>query len=171
MNGKQIYIRAATVLDRERLRGMCARSSPQTIYRRFHSPYPEVPEWMLSLMLGTGDDDKEVLVAVAEEKIVGHAMYVRLGHDAEAEMAIIVEDSWQSIGVGKALLLELSQRARLGEIKTFTGEVLGHNRPMLGLAAMFLGTSHTTEEGVNHVRMPLLAPEPAAVPPTVRRAA
>jgi hypothetical protein len=44
MNDKQIYIRVATGHDREKLPGMFARSSPQTIYRRFHKPYPEVPE-------------------------------------------------------------------------------------------------------------------------------
>ena len=98
-------------------------------------------------------------------------MYVRLGDDAEAEMAIIVEDSWQSKGVGKSLLMELEERAELRDIDTFTGEVLGHNRPMLGLAAKFLGTNSTTEEGVYHVRMPLRAFETAAVPHTIRRAA
>lgn len=171
MNDKQIYIRVATHHDREKLRVMFARSSPETIYRRFHIPYPEIPEWMLSLMLGTDRLDKEVLVAVAEERIVGHAMYVRLGDDAEAEMAITVEDRWQSMGVGKSLLLELAQRARLRDIETFTGEVLGHNGPMLGLAAVFPGTDYTTGEGVCRVRMPLQAPVAAAVPQIVRRAA
>jgi hypothetical protein len=40
---KQIYIRVATGHGREKLRGMFARSSPQTIYKRFHIPYPDVP--------------------------------------------------------------------------------------------------------------------------------
>jgi GNAT superfamily N-acetyltransferase len=171
MNDEHIHIRVATGNDREKLRAMFARSSPQTIYRRFHIPYPEVPAWMLSLMLGTNHLDEEVLVAVAEEKIVGHAMYVRDRNAEEAEMAIIVEDRWQSMGVGKSLLLELAQRARLRGIETFTGEVLGQNRPMFGLAAIFPGTDYLTENGVCHVRMPLQAPEPAAVPHTVRRAA
>jgi GNAT superfamily N-acetyltransferase len=171
MNYKQIYVRVATGHDREMLRGMFDRSSPETIYRRFHIPYRKVPEWMLSLMLGTDHLDKEVLVAVAEAKIVGHAMYVRLGDDDEAEMAITVEDRWQSIGVGKALLMELAQRARLRDIAAFTGEVLGHNRPMLGLAAMFPGTDYSIGEGVCRVRMPLQATVPGVVPDAVRHAA
>jgi GNAT superfamily N-acetyltransferase len=171
MNEKQIYIRVATGHDREKLHGMFARSSPQTIYKRFHIPYPEVPEWMLSLMLDIDHLDKEVLVAVAEEQVIGHAMYVRLGDDSEAEMAIAVEDRWQSMGVGKSLLLELAQRARLRDIETFTAEVFGHNRPMLGLAAMFLGTDYSTGDGVYHVRMRLPTPVPAPVPHAVQRAA
>jgi GNAT superfamily N-acetyltransferase len=155
MNDTQVYTRIATHSDGEKLRAMFARSSTETIYRRFHTPFPKVPGWMVSLMLDADHHDKEALVAVAEEKVVGHAMYVRLGDDGEAEMAIVVEDSWQSKGVGKSLLLELKERAGLRGIETFTGEVLGDNRPMLGLAATFPGTEYATEDGVYHVRMPL----------------
>ncbi len=151
---------------------MFARSSSETIYRRFHIPYPEVPDWIVALMLGTDHHDKESIVAVAEEKIVGHAMYVRLGNDGEAEMAIVVEDRWQSMGVGKSLLTELAARAKRQGIETFTGEVLATNRPMLGLAAMFAGTQHTVEDGAYHVRMSLRTLEPtASAQRAVRRAA
>jgi GNAT superfamily N-acetyltransferase len=167
MNDEQVYIRVATVLDREKLRVMFARSSPETIYRRFHMPYPEVPEWMVALMLAADNHDKEALVAVAEENIVGHAMYVRLANDSEAEMAIIVEDVWQSRGVGKSLLCELAERAKHRGIEIFVAEVLAANRPMLGLAAMFSGTHYTMEDGAHRVRMPLQISTPQAV----RRAA
>jgi GNAT superfamily N-acetyltransferase len=172
MNDTQVYIRIGTPSDGEKLRSMFARASSETIYKRFHIPYQEVPEWIVDLMLGTDHHDKESLVAVAEEKIVGHTMYVRFGDDTEAEMAIIVEDGWQSMGVGKSLLSGLEQRARLRGIETFTGEVLATNRPMLGLATMFSGTSNTIEDGVYHVRMPLQKPEPTApAQQTVPRAA
>ena len=162
--GTQVSIRVATPRDRERLRAMFSRASCEAIYRRFHIPYPDVPERTLSLMLDVEDHpDKESLVAVAEEEeIVGHAMYVRLGDTEEAEMAIVVEDGWQSKGVGKLLLSELAERARLRGIETFTGEVLGENRSMLGLAAMFAGTDYTLRDGLCHVRVPLRPLEPAA---------
>ena len=136
---------------------MFSRTSSETIYRRFHLPYPEVPEWMLALMLGA-DHHKEALVAVTEEKVVGHAMYAMLADGTEAEMAILVEDGWQSKGVGKSLLSELARRARLRGVETFTAEVLATNRPMLGLAAMFAGTHYALADGVCHVRMPLRTP-------------
>jgi GNAT superfamily N-acetyltransferase len=172
MNDAQIYIRVATGHDGEKLRGMFARASAETIYRRFHIPYPEIPEWMVTMMLGTDHLDKESLVAVAEEKIIGHAMYARLGDDHEAEMAIIVEDGWQSKGVGKSLLSGLAERAKRRGIETFTGEILATNGPMLGLADMFVGTDHKIDDGVYHVRMPLQTPEPAThTARTIRRAA
>jgi len=70
-------------------------------------------------------------------------------------MAIIVEDGWQSKGVGKSLLSELAQGARLRGVETFTAEVLATNRPMLGLAAKFTGTDYAMADGVCYVRMPL----------------
>jgi GNAT superfamily N-acetyltransferase len=169
----QVSIRVASPWDGERLRRMFSRTSSETIYQRFHIPYPEVPERTIALILDVEDDhDKRSLVAVADEEFVGHAMYVRLGGGTEAEMAIIVEDGWQSRGVGKLLLSELAQRARLRGIELFTGEVFGTNRRMLGLAAMFAGTGYTVEDGLYHVRMPLRTPESTAYTAhTLRRAA
>jgi GNAT superfamily N-acetyltransferase len=155
--GTEVSIRVATPLDSEKLRAMFSRTSSETIYRRFHLPYPEVPEWMITLMLGA-DHHKEALVAVAEEKVVGHAMYVGLGDGTEAEMAIVVEDGWQSKGVGRSLLSELARRGRLRGVETFTAEALATNRPMLGLAARFAGTEYAMAEGVCQVRMPLHTP-------------
>jgi GNAT superfamily N-acetyltransferase len=165
MNDEQIYIRVATGHDREKLRAMFARSSQETIYRRFHSPYPEIPEWMVDLMLDTDHHDREVLVAVAEENVVGHAMYARLGSGTGAELAIVVEDGWQSKGIGKSLLSELAARARRSGIEIFTAEVLATNGRMLGLADTFFGTRYTMEDGTYHVRMPLRAYVMAEVAP------
>ena len=152
---------------------MFSRVSSETIHLRFHIPYPEVPEWVLAFMLDVGNHpDKEFLVAVADEDIVGHAMYVRLAHGTEAEMAIVVEDGWQSKGVGKLLLLELAKRAELRGIEHFSAEVLGENRRMLALTAMFAETGYMIEDTLYHVRMPLRTLEPKAyAAQTLRRAA
>ncbi len=162
----RVSIRVATPRDGKGLRAMFLRTSSETIYRRFHIPYPEVPEWMVDLMLDVDHHDGEPLVAVAGGELLGHAMYASLGDGSEAEMAIVVEDGWQSKGIGKSLLSELAHRARLRGVETFIGEILGENRRMLGLsAAVFAGAHRTIEDGVYHVRMPLGKPdstEPAA---------
>jgi GNAT superfamily N-acetyltransferase len=158
----RVSIRVATPWDGKSLREMFSRVSSETIYRRFHISYPEVPRWMVDLMLGVDHQDKESLVAIADEEIIGHAMYVGFGDGRDAEMAIIVEDRWQSKGLGKLLLSELAERAKLRGIETFTAEVLGTNRRMLGLATMFAGTDYTIKDGVYHVRMPLRTLEPTA---------
>lgn len=118
---------------------MLSRISPRTIYERFHAPYPRVPGWALAGMVEADHHDKEALVVVGEE-IVGHAMYVRSQNGREAEFAVVVEDGWESRGIGRQLLDELAAKAWSRGIHLFTGPVLGENRRALGaLAAVFAG--------------------------------
>lgn len=168
----RVSIRDAFATDREGLRRMFSRSSSETIYRRFHIPYPEVTEQILAFMLGADKHDKQALLAVARGETVGHAMYARLGDTGDAEMAIVVEDGWQSRGVGKLLLRRLAESARGRGIETFVGTVLPENRRMLGLIdALFAGSRHVISDGVFHFRAPLRTLEPADPVRTLRCAA
>lgn len=170
-NETRVSIRVATPQDSEGLRGIFSRSSSETIHRRFHTPFPSVPEWMVALMLDADRTDKECLVAVADGEIVAHAMYVMLG-GREAEMAIVVEDGWQSRGIGKALLRELAADAGRRGVATFVGSVLPDNSPMLGLiGAMFAGSRRMFDDGAYLVRMPLRTHEPADPAQNLGRAA
>jgi GNAT superfamily N-acetyltransferase len=152
---------------------MFSRLSPKTIYRRFHLGYSRVPEQMLDLMLDADHCDKEALVAVAEEEIVGHVMYVKLANSGDAEVAFVVEDEWQSKGVGKLLLTEIAEKARLRGVETFSGEVLGENRGVLGLLnAVFAEVGGVIRHSLYHFRVPLQTLKPSARPVRfLRRAA
>ena len=130
--GQPIRVRAASPGDEEKLRRMVSRLSQETLYRRFHAPYPSVPGWALSRFVEAGRYDEESLVATVGDKIVGHAMYVQPDNGREAKVALIVEDTWQSKGIGKLLLTELVKEARGRGVEAFTGMVLGENRRALG---------------------------------------
>ena len=146
--------------DEEGLRRMFSRLSRASIYERFHAPYPRVPEWALTLF--TDPPCGGSLVAVAGDEIVGHALYVRTGYAAEAEMAVLVEDGWQGRGVGRMLVSDLARVAAGRGTEVFSGEVLGENRRALGfITTVFPGTRHTTRGGAYHVRMPLPASGPS----------
>jgi GNAT superfamily N-acetyltransferase len=151
--GDAFRVRAMTPEDRDGLRGMFSRLSEDTIYKRFLMPYPSVPEWMVSHL--ADHRGGESLVAVAGGQVVGHAMYApELG--GEAEVAIVVEDGWQSRGVGKALLAGLARSARRHGIRTFTADVLGENRRMMGLLNSLFGEVESrAASGAYHVRIPL----------------
>src|SRR5919107_4001153 len=71
----RVSIRTATPQDIDGLRRMFSRSSARTIHRRFHTPFPIAPEWMLALMSSADRTDREFLVAVADGEVIGHAMY------------------------------------------------------------------------------------------------
>jgi len=168
----RVGIRVASPRDLERLRRTFSRSSSKTIYLRFHLPYPDVPERMLAFMLDADQHDKQSLVSVAEGEIVGHAMYVRLEDGVEAEVAIIVEDGWQSKGVGKLLLRRLAEDARHRGIETFVGTVLLQNRRMLGLVdAVFTDSRQEIANGASRFRAPLQTLDPSDPVRSLRRAA
>ncbi len=164
-----VLVRSVALEDEEGLRGMLSRLSRESIYLRFHAPYPRVPEWAVVSFADANRWDGESLVAVANGEIVGHAMYVRQGAD-EAEFAVVVEDRWQARGVGKRLLRALAATARDRGVETFTGAVLGENRRMLGLVrSAFAGVGYAIRDGAYQVKAPLRAPEPAAEAPNAAR--
>lgn len=152
----EVYVRPVSSGDRETLGAMLSRLSPRTIYERFHAPYPSVPAWALAGMVEADHEEKEALVAVVGGEIVGHAMYVRACKDREAEFAVVIEDGWQSRGVGRLLLDDLAAKAASRGIHLFTGPVLGENRRALNaLAAVFPGMRHQVRESAYQVRAPL----------------
>lgn len=158
-----VLVRPVSAGDEAGLRGMLSRLSQESIYLRFHAPYPRAPEWAVASFADANRPDGESLVAVANGDIVGHAMYVSAR--GEAEFAVVVEDRWQARGVGKRLLRALAARARDRGVETFTGAVLGENRRMLGLVrSAFAGVGYAIGEGAYQVSVPLRAPEPAASP-------
>src|SRR5215210_1919733 len=162
-DARAVSMRVATPDDKEKLRRMFSRLSPKTIYGRFHLGYPRVPEQMLDLMLDVDHYDKEALFAVAEEEIVGHAMYVKLADSGDAEVAFVVEDEWQSKGVGKLLLFELAEKGRLRGVETFAGQVLAENRRVLSLLnAVFAEVRYGVRHSLYHFRVPLRTLKPTA---------
>jgi GNAT superfamily N-acetyltransferase len=164
-DGRAVSVRAATIHDKAKLREMFSRVSPETIHRRFHLPYLRVPEQMLNLLLDVDRYDKESLVALAEGDIVGHAMYVKLADSGDAEVAFVVEDEWQSKGVGKLLLSQIAEKARRSGAETFTGQVLAENRRVLGLLnAVFSEVGYAISHGLYHFRAPLRTLKPAGRP-------
>jgi GNAT superfamily N-acetyltransferase len=153
-DGHRVRVRAVSPEDLEPLRRMFARLSPKSIYRRFHMAYPVVPEWMVDYSVCVDHDARESLVAVAGRDIVGQAMYVR--QEDEAELAVVVEDTWQRRGIGKLLLGELAAIAWRRGIEAFTGAVLHENSQMLGLAsAVGAGRTYSVEDGAYLIRVPL----------------
>jgi GNAT superfamily N-acetyltransferase len=154
--GYVVGIRAVSLRDGELLRRMFSRLSRESIYQRFHIPYPSVPEWAVALFMGVHESQGKYLVAVAGNEMVGHAMYTRSEDGRPADIGIIVEDEWQHRGIGKLLLSKLAAAARRRCIETFTGVVLAENRPMMRLVtAVFTGVRSTGWGGQYEIYAPL----------------
>lgn len=95
--------------DGEALARMMARCSEKTRYERFHGVVTDIPPAYLRSCL-TG----EHLALVAEEatEIVALASIGPVFEEPDvSEVAVIVEDRWQSRGVGRALVAALVAKA------------------------------------------------------------
>ncbi|HYX97509.1 MAG TPA: GNAT family N-acetyltransferase, partial [Geodermatophilus sp.] len=81
---------------------------------------------------------------------------------ATAEVAVVVEDAWQGVGVGRQLLAELTELAERRGVRSLTADVQADNDRMVGLVHRLLpGARLTPDHGVYAVRSPL----PAATVP------
>ena len=154
--GYVVGIQAVSLEDRELLRRMFSRLSRESIYQRFHMPYPSVPEWAVALFIGSHEPQGKYLVAVVGNNIVGHAMYTRSEDGRSADIGIIVEDEWQRRGIGKLLLSKLAAAVRRQRIEAFTGVVFGENRATMRLVtAVFTEVRSTVRGGQYEIYVPL----------------
>jgi GNAT superfamily N-acetyltransferase len=156
--GHGVTVRAAVPRDAEGLDRMFSRCSAETIYLRFHSPYPKVPRTMLDLMADVGSRSGKAFVAEIDGEVVGHAMYAREHEgDREADTAVVVEDAWASRGVGRRLFARIREEARRDGVETLLCTTLGDNYRMKDfLRRAFPESRITFSGGACHVRLPLL---------------
>jgi ribosomal protein S18 acetylase RimI-like enzyme len=161
----QIPMRPVRPDDEDRFVRLWPRLSPETVYRRFHAPLHTLPRPFVRRLVQVDHDLREAVVAEVGGEVVGVARYDRLPDDpATAEFAVVVEDDWQGVGLGRQLLTELMALATARGVRTLTATVQADNDRMLGLLRRLLPASHLeAEHGVYTVTSPLAA-APVAVP-------
>ena len=155
--GRGVTTRAAVPGDAERLGQMFSRCSAETIFYRFHLPFPRVPREMLERLVNVDSHLGSAIVAEVDGEIVGHAMYAGEAEgDREAEVAVVVEDGRSSGGVGRRLLAGIRQEAVRAGIDTLLCTTLADNLRIQEVARRtFPGARITFSGGVCDMRLPL----------------
>ncbi|GAA3169144.1 hypothetical protein GCM10010531_22740 [Blastococcus jejuensis] len=134
--------------DDERLRRLWPRLSRDTVYRRFHAPLRRLPVEAVRRLVRVDHDLREAVVGVVGGEVIGVARYDRSPSDpSTAELAIVVEDDWQGLGVGRQLLAELTRLAAERGVAVLTATVQPDNEPVLGLIRRLLPDSTVTPDG------------------------
>ena len=109
--------------------------SDRSRYRRFGNVQPLTPE-TVAYLTEVDHVDHEAIIAIepGTGNALGVARYVRTDEDpAAAEVAVAVVDDWQGRGLGRALLTELTRRARREGIRRFVALVQSDNEEALKL--------------------------------------
>ena len=140
--------------DAARLGRLWPRLSADTVYRRFHSPVHGLPPETVRRLVTVDHDRREAVAAVVGGEVVGVVRYDRSPDDpTTAEFAILVEDAWQGMGLGRQLLLELVELAAARGIATLTATVQRDNDRVIGLIRRLLpAASFTPDSGVYDVQ-------------------
>jgi RimJ/RimL family protein N-acetyltransferase len=135
-DGRRVKIRPIERQDQDRLRRLFMRLTPESRYRRYLSPKPELTERELAYLVDIDHVHHEALAAVDETdgSFVAAARYVQLPDQPDvAEVAIEVADDLHRQGIGTALAIRTLERSRANGFKRVTATTLHHNRPARAL--------------------------------------
>jgi RimJ/RimL family protein N-acetyltransferase len=139
-DGSAVLIRPVHGGDAPLLADGFARLSARSRRMRFLAPKKELFPAELRYFTEIDHHDHEALGALdaTDGRGVGVARYVRSAEDPRAaEIAVTVVDEWQGRGLGRELVAQLAERARVEGIDRFTALVAADNVAMAGMARSF----------------------------------
>ncbi|MGW1886069.1 N-acetyltransferase family protein [Streptomyces sp. NPDC001970] len=147
-DGTATRTREVTPADLEPVQALHRRCSPGSRAQRYHAGKPELSSagWRL---LSDPERGTTLVTTPAQrtDHIIAMTNVMRTDRQGVGELAVLVEDAWQSKGLGTALAAHAAEVARRAGHHTLTAAVAAANVPML------------------HVLENLDAPPPRAVGP------
>ena len=137
---RQVIIRAIRSDDKGLLADSLGKVSPESLYLRLFSGKRNFSDDELKQIATVDFVNIVALVAVmgkdGMDQIVGGGRYVRIepcGTRQSAEVAFLIDDAYQGLGIGSRLFKHLASIARESGITHFEAEVLPSNVAMLSL--------------------------------------
>lgn len=136
-NGQSVRVRPAGPADAEALQDFVRRLSDASRRLRFLASIRELTPAMLTRLTEYVDRRGLVLLAEVQEgktwRTVALAEHAADDDDGTCQLALAVADAWQRLGLGRALMGMLIQRARDARCVRIVADVLYENEPMLAL--------------------------------------
>jgi GNAT superfamily N-acetyltransferase len=136
LDGTTVFVRPIAAEDKPLLVEGLRRISLETAMRRFLSPKTSFSEKELRYLTEVDQHDHIALVAVEGDDLIAVARCVRVSGDT-ADVAVVVGDPWQGLGLGRRLMRILADAAEREGITRFAGTMLADNGPALRLMRGF----------------------------------
>jgi RimJ/RimL family protein N-acetyltransferase len=141
------------------MRRLFYRCSDKTIYTRYFSPIKIMPHARMQEYVNIDYSNTLAVVGLIGElgngKIIAEARYVRENNSSYANVAFIVDENYQNLGIAGYMYKTLIRLARERGIKGFTADVLASNKAMF---KVFEKGGYTVnvrfEEGVYSLKIP-----------------
>ena len=135
-DGRLVRLRPLQADDATRLIDLCKRLSPSTLRRRFLSSVVRCDPLEAQRLAAVDQVQRVALVAVPDPAddppIVAVGRFHGDGSE-QAELALLVDDAYQHVGLGRLLLSHLVREAVQRRLRVLAGHVLYDNTPMLRL--------------------------------------
>ena len=132
--GLEDRFRAIRPSDEEGMRRLFYRFSDEAVYYRYFSPIKTMPHAKMQEYVNV--DYRQALSIVGlvgdgEGKIVAEARFVREPSRPYADLAFVVDEEYQGLGIATYLYQRLIQLGRERGLQGFTAEVLATNKAMM----------------------------------------
>jgi acetyl coenzyme A synthetase (ADP forming)-like protein len=164
-DGAALRVRSMRREDRQALKDLFTRCSPESIRFRFLHQVKELTEDMLDRLTDI-DGSRHVALVVTQgegagERIVAVGRYQAQAERPDvAEVSFLVDDAMQRRGIGTLLLDALAELARERGVTRFSADVLADNRQMLSVFRKAgYALSATTSYGVTQLEFPIAQTE------------
>jgi GNAT superfamily N-acetyltransferase len=163
-DGTAVAVRPISILDDERIVRFHESLSPETTRLRFFAVHPHLTAHETTRFTDVDHKDREAWVALIDDEIIGVGRYERLTDpNDDAEVAFVVADRWQGLGVGPILLRHLTASARAVGIRRLVAETLAENHHMLDMFIRSgLPATRSLDRGVVTVTMRLDSATPTS---------
>ena len=160
-DGERIVVRPIRPDDGGQLAELHARLSSDSIYRRYFGFKPSLSQPEIRRFTGIAEAWRFALVGVRSTgQLAGVARYEGQPGQADAEIALIVDDALHHLGLGSLMLQRLVDVARISGMASLTALVLSSNMPMLHLLqAVHVPSTSTRQAGSIEVRLDVAALE------------
>jgi GNAT superfamily N-acetyltransferase len=156
-DGTKLKLRALRQSDRDGLKALFHRCSPESIRYRFLSTIKSLPVELFERLLNVDGATQVALVVVPQDdsdpRIIAVGRYNALADRPQvAEVAFLVEDEYQKRGIGTQLLDALATVALDHGITHFSADVLVDNLVMLSVFRKAgYAMESTASYGVTHL--------------------
>ena len=130
-----VHFRAIKPSDEEEMRRLFYRFSDNAVYYRYFSPIKSMPHSKMQEYVNIDyQRTLSIVGSISEsgrERLIAEGRYVRHHDRPFADVAFIVDENHQGIGIASFLLTMLIRVARERRIEGFTADVLADNKAML----------------------------------------
>lgn len=139
-DGRTVHVRPVRPGDAAAVQTFVRGLSDATRRLRFFAPIRELTPPMLTRLTEVDGRRDRVLIALAGDG-AGRQIVAIAQHAAEddwrCELALVIADEWQDLGLGRLLLDMLIETAREAGFARVEADVLRNNDAILGLARAF----------------------------------